>query len=379
MRFSTGIILSILLANVFAIEHPNDAHPSSLLARRAVVADADGVFLEKRNNDKKQKKPAKSKTSVPNLSSSQENLCRDDSDSDSNSIDGAERSSTDFRVYDPDQGRGATGGRRNIHTSIGPNQGMSSSADAPGDSSPQFFGHIRKKLPPVKLGFRLLSGRNRASVACERVWFRFGGKKGEEIGNKVYRMLEDALKTSLIYKGLCKDPAKSPFSVKLSSTTSDELKELYKELQKDVLKGTKDYVLAIETVINNIFIGPESVLPELENMMKKTYDFYEFIFNTKSRYSSLLKDLGISDNRRLERLEMYTKNVEMHEWDLSGQFQDINEMIEDYRNNPRQQGLSNSLCSTLEFKKRPRIKTKSAENRPLLEDVELEDPTSSND
>ncbi|KAH6565392.1 hypothetical protein BASA62_007322 [Batrachochytrium salamandrivorans] len=90
MRFSTGIILSILLANVFAIEHPNDAHPSSLLARRAVVADADGVFLEKRNNDKKQKKPAKSKTSVPNLSSSQENLCRDDSDSDSNSIDGAE-------------------------------------------------------------------------------------------------------------------------------------------------------------------------------------------------------------------------------------------------------------------------------------------------
>ncbi|KAH6600951.1 hypothetical protein BASA50_001956 [Batrachochytrium salamandrivorans] len=192
-------------------------------------------------------------------------------------------------------------------------------------------------------------------------------------------MLEDALKTSLIYKGLCKDPAKSPFSVKLPSTTSDELKELYKELQKDVLKGTKDYVSAIETVINNIFIGPESVLPELENMMKKTYDFSEFIFNTKSRYSSLLEDLGISNNRHLERLEMYTKNVEMYEWDLSGQFQDINGMIEDYRNNPRQQGLSNSLCSTLEFKKRSRIQDKSAENRPLLEDVELEDPTSSND
>ncbi|KAH6574907.1 hypothetical protein BASA60_005253 [Batrachochytrium salamandrivorans] len=55
MRLSTGIILSILSANVFAIEHPNGAHSGSLLARRAVVADADSPFLQKRGNDKDQK------------------------------------------------------------------------------------------------------------------------------------------------------------------------------------------------------------------------------------------------------------------------------------------------------------------------------------
>ncbi|KAH6568042.1 hypothetical protein BASA61_001434 [Batrachochytrium salamandrivorans] len=62
MRLSTGIILSILSANVFAIEHSNGAYPSSLLARRAVVADTDGPFLQKRNNDKEpeeQDKPKK--------------------------------------------------------------------------------------------------------------------------------------------------------------------------------------------------------------------------------------------------------------------------------------------------------------------------------
>ncbi|KAH6580207.1 hypothetical protein BASA61_009763 [Batrachochytrium salamandrivorans] len=67
MRLSTGVILSILSANVFAIEHLNDAHSGSLLARRAVVADADGPFLQKRNNNEDQKKQAKPKTfSNPN-------------------------------------------------------------------------------------------------------------------------------------------------------------------------------------------------------------------------------------------------------------------------------------------------------------------------
>ncbi|KAH6595132.1 hypothetical protein BASA50_006118 [Batrachochytrium salamandrivorans] len=56
MRLSTGIILSILSANVFAIEHPNDVHSSSLLARRAVMADTDGVFLQKRGDDEGKKK-----------------------------------------------------------------------------------------------------------------------------------------------------------------------------------------------------------------------------------------------------------------------------------------------------------------------------------
>ncbi|KAH6566401.1 hypothetical protein BASA60_009506 [Batrachochytrium salamandrivorans] len=55
MRFSTGIILSMLSANVFAIEHLNGAHSGSLLARRAVVADTDGPFLQKRNNGEDQR------------------------------------------------------------------------------------------------------------------------------------------------------------------------------------------------------------------------------------------------------------------------------------------------------------------------------------
>ncbi|KAH6586367.1 hypothetical protein BASA50_000540 [Batrachochytrium salamandrivorans] len=70
MRLSTGVILSILSANVFAIEHPNGVHSGSLLVRRAVVADADGVFLQKRqDNDKEQKdqkKRDKIKTNIRN-------------------------------------------------------------------------------------------------------------------------------------------------------------------------------------------------------------------------------------------------------------------------------------------------------------------------
>ncbi|KAH9264747.1 hypothetical protein BASA83_011781 [Batrachochytrium salamandrivorans] len=54
MKFSTGVILSMLSANVFAIEHLNDAHSGSLLARRAVVADTDSPFLHKRNNGEEQ-------------------------------------------------------------------------------------------------------------------------------------------------------------------------------------------------------------------------------------------------------------------------------------------------------------------------------------
>ncbi|KAH6581592.1 hypothetical protein BASA61_008983 [Batrachochytrium salamandrivorans] len=63
MRLSTGIILSILSANVFAIENLNDVHSSSLLARRAVMADTDDVFLQKRSGDEGKKKQAKSKYS----------------------------------------------------------------------------------------------------------------------------------------------------------------------------------------------------------------------------------------------------------------------------------------------------------------------------
>ncbi|KAH9269542.1 hypothetical protein BASA83_008362 [Batrachochytrium salamandrivorans] len=108
MRFSTGIVLSILSANVFAIEHLNVAHSGSLLARRAVVADTDGPSLQKRTNGKEPEEQVKPKKhSFPNSGqegyATTKDLYKDDSDSNSNSIDGAEGGPTDFSVYDPNQ------------------------------------------------------------------------------------------------------------------------------------------------------------------------------------------------------------------------------------------------------------------------------------
>ncbi|KAH6599449.1 hypothetical protein BASA61_002547 [Batrachochytrium salamandrivorans] len=113
MRLSTGIILSILSANVFAIEHPNGAHSGSLLARRAAVADADGPFLQKHKYV--HRKGGFGEDSNPNP----------------NYNDDTQESNTDSHTYLFDQNRGATGGREDVHTDVDLDQEESSFADSP--------------------------------------------------------------------------------------------------------------------------------------------------------------------------------------------------------------------------------------------------------
>ncbi|KAH6584748.1 hypothetical protein BASA60_000843 [Batrachochytrium salamandrivorans] len=151
MRLSTGIILSILSANVFAIEHPNDVHSSSLLARRAVMADTDGVFLQKRGDDEGKKKRTKSKhLSVSNSGKGghvyTKLTSKDDSDSESNSNDGDEEDSTNLTAHLLDKDGGATGGSEGVHTTVGSDQEESGFVDVIGGLPYQLFKYFKKKL-----------------------------------------------------------------------------------------------------------------------------------------------------------------------------------------------------------------------------------------
>ncbi|KAH9245018.1 hypothetical protein BASA81_017529, partial [Batrachochytrium salamandrivorans] len=137
MRLSTGIILSILSANAFAIEHPNGVYSGSLLARRAVVADTDGFSLQKRNNDgdkEEQEEQDKPKASVPNPGQEKhvhtKDLSEDDPHSDPNTSDDTKEGTTDSPTYFFDQDDGAKERGGNGYTSLDSDQGRSSSADA---------------------------------------------------------------------------------------------------------------------------------------------------------------------------------------------------------------------------------------------------------
>ncbi|KAH6584744.1 hypothetical protein BASA60_000839 [Batrachochytrium salamandrivorans] len=113
MRLSTGIILSILSANVFAIENLNDVHPGSLLARRAVMADTDGVFLQKRE---------------------------------SSSSDEAEEESTNLTAQLLDKDGGATGGSEDGHTKVDFDQEELGFVDVIGRIPIKLISSIKKKL-----------------------------------------------------------------------------------------------------------------------------------------------------------------------------------------------------------------------------------------
>ncbi|KAH6590652.1 hypothetical protein BASA50_009243 [Batrachochytrium salamandrivorans] len=322
MRLSTGIILSILSANVFAIEHPNGAHSGSLLARRAVVADTDSPLLQKRNNDKDQKDQKEPEEQAkPKVSP----------------------------VPDSDQEK---------HVYIK----RLSFVDAPRDFSSRVLGYTKKGLSPAKLEFEWWASENRFLVASERVSDRLVGKKGTKIGNKVYVILRYTFKISKICKKIYKDPVKSPFSLYLPSAISDESKEIYKGLRDDVLGRIKLYILDINTAIKSTINDPKYVIYELDKIVEKTNDFYEFISSTKPRYSSFLAGLGISDNAYLERLDMHIKVFETYKVTLSKDFNDIEEMVKDYIANSKQRGTSKSLSFSRRFKRLLGIKTKSSED-----------------
>ncbi|KAH6573552.1 hypothetical protein BASA60_005961 [Batrachochytrium salamandrivorans] len=242
MRLSTGIILSVLSTNVFAIERPNGAHPSSLLARRAVVADADGPSLQKRTNGKEEEEQVRPKVSL--LSSRRRKhahtkvLPKNDPNSNSN-LDTGE-GSTDSVAYVPNQDGGATGGNKDVHTSLVPNQERPSFADAFRESSSQVFDRIRQGLSRTKHELELFfSGKHQISAVSKAVKFHFGGEKGDEIGNEIHALFLLALETSQSYQTLYKDPVNSPFSLNVLSSTSNESKKdirIYKMMCSNLLK-----------------------------------------------------------------------------------------------------------------------------------------------
>ncbi|KAH6567764.1 hypothetical protein BASA60_008901 [Batrachochytrium salamandrivorans] len=228
----------MLSANVFAIEHLNGAHSGSLLARRAVVADTDGPFLQKRNNGKEQEEQeeqAKPKVSVLILTLAKSH----------------------------DKGKGA---RKKAYTGLGSGRGRLSFVDAPRDFSSQVLGYTRKGLSPVKLGLEWVVNESRLLVASERVSDRLVGKKGNKIGDEVDVMLEYALKISKICKKLYKDPVESPFSLYLSSAISYESKEEYKGLRNDVMDSIKLYISVINTAIKSTINDPKNVVFELKKL-----------------------------------------------------------------------------------------------------------------
>ncbi|KAH9259851.1 hypothetical protein BASA82_001219 [Batrachochytrium salamandrivorans] len=368
MRISTGIILSILSTNVFAIEHPNGAHPGSLLARRAVVADTNGPFLQKRNNNKNQEEPAKPKTSGPNPYSHQKgyvyvkDLSKDDPNLNPNPSDGAEEGSTNSVAYDPDQDDENQDERENVYAGLDVDQGRLSFVDAPGGSLSRVLGSIKKGLSRAKLNFELALSKESALISSDAVTSRLGGEKGVAIGKAVYDMFLYALETSMCYKGLYKGSAKSPFGLKLASSTPSGLKKRYSGLQYDVLGHIKLYILDIKVVIEQIFISPKNVICLLEMIMESTDNFYEFILNAKSRYSHLSKDLKISDDEHLEDLEMHVKAVETYKCGLSGQFNKIKDMVEDHKKNSDHKSLSKALLFSLGFKERSEVRTKPAKD-----------------
>ncbi|KAH6561820.1 hypothetical protein BASA62_009566 [Batrachochytrium salamandrivorans] len=385
MRLSTGVILSILSTNVFAIEHPNGAHSGSLLARRAVVADADSPFLQKRNNDKDQKKQKKQKDqkkpedqkepeeqAKPKVSpvpdSDQEkhvhtkDLSEDDPHSNPSTSDDTKEGPTDSPTYDPNQDDAVKERGKNAYTVISNNQQRLSFVDAPRDFSSRVLGYTKKGLSPAKLGFEWFVSEDRLFLASERVSDRLVGKKGTKIGNKVYVILRYTFKISKICKKFYKDPVKSPFSLYLPSAISDESKEIYKGLRDDVLGRIKLYILDINTAIKSTINDPKYVIYELDKIVEKTNDFYEFISSTKPRYSSFLAGLGISDNAYLESLDMHIKVFETYKVTLSKDFNDIEEMVKDYIANSKQRGTSKSLSFSRRFKRLLGIKTKSSED-----------------
>ncbi|KAH9245812.1 hypothetical protein BASA81_016675 [Batrachochytrium salamandrivorans] len=373
MRLSTGIILSILSTNVFAIEHLNDAHPSSLLARRAVVADTDGPSLQKRTNDedqKKQEEQAKSKVFLPNSDSSQagnaytNTIFENDPDSNLNPNPDPEEGSTNSVAYDPNQDRGAKGGRGNLYTGLDSGQGRSSFADALGDSPSQALGHIKNRLSRKKKELGLSFHKQKAAAASRGVRLYFIGRGGDDIGEELYTMLKYALETSYSYKGLYKDPVNSPFILKLSFTTSDESKQRYKELQHEVLDTIRLYISNIKHTIGYITAEPVYLAHWLKGLMEKTDIFYQSISNMGSKYSRLLEDLGISDGGHIEDLDRHIKALEAYKCRLSVYFSRIKEMVEDPIKTSKQRGSSKSSSSTLEPKGRPGI-----ENKPPDDEV----------
>ncbi|KAH6591792.1 hypothetical protein BASA50_008501 [Batrachochytrium salamandrivorans] len=367
MRLSTGIILSMLSANAFAIEHLNDAHPGSLLARRAVVADTDGPSLQKRNDGKEQEAQAKTKTSVSNPDSLQaentyENLAfENDPDSSPNPSLGTGDDPTNLCTYFFDQGRGAKDEGEDVHTGIVPNQEGPSLTDASQGSSSQALDHIKKVLFRTKLEFELLYSRQKSSTACERLYRQFGSRNGIKISNDLYSMLLYASRRSKSYRIMCKDPVKSPFILEFPFAISDESKTKYKSLQNEVLKSIENHILTVKNTIKLIIDDPTNVILYLEKMLSSADGLHISISNMKSEHSSLLASLGISGYRHLADLDMHIQAVKMYKCKLFEYFSNIKGLIGNSLRPLKRKGPLYSSPSMLGFKECSEIENKLSE------------------
>ncbi|KAH9245813.1 hypothetical protein BASA81_016676 [Batrachochytrium salamandrivorans] len=366
MRLSTGIILSILSTNAFAIEHPNGAHSGSLLVRRAMVADADGPSLQKRTNDGDQKKQAKPEAFGSNSGKEayayDNHAFEDDFHSNPDPSPDTGEDSTNSVAYDPNQDLGAKGGRGNLYTGLDSGQGRSSFADALGDSPSQALGHIKNRLSRKKKELKLSFHKQKAAAASRGVRLYFVGRGGGEIREELYSMLLYALETSQGYKGLYKDPVNSPFILELSFTTSDESKQRYRELQHEVLDTIRLYISTIKYAIESITTKPMHLIHLLEQLMEKTDIFCQSISNMGSEYFSLLKDLGQSDDRNLKNLDRHIEALGAYKRRLSEYFSRIKEIVEDPIKTSKQRGTSKSSSYPMEPKGRPDIEDKPSED-----------------
>ncbi|KAH6591803.1 hypothetical protein BASA50_008512 [Batrachochytrium salamandrivorans] len=353
MRFSTGVILSMLSANVFAIEHPNGAHPSSLLARRAVVADTDGHSLQKRTNGKDQdnqqeqekRAPPKAYSFPTNVykGSAYDNLSFEDnfySNPNPNSDTGEDP--TDSPTYSPDQGDEDNNERENAYTGIDPSQEEASFVNFPRESPAQVLDRIKKELFRVKPRLNLFYARQKATAASKAVKSHFVGKRGDDIGEEVYALLSYALKLSQSFKRLYLDLVNSPFRLKLHLTIPDESKQRCKDLQDGVLQSIGNHILDIKNAIEHITTETQYLINWLEDLMGKTDLFCQSISNMRSRYSSLLEDLGISDDSYIEDLDTHIENVEMYKLRLSDYVSRIERMVKTYIEHPKRPGTSKS-------------------------------------
>ncbi|KAH6581602.1 hypothetical protein BASA61_008975 [Batrachochytrium salamandrivorans] len=364
MRLSTGIILSILSANVFAIEHPNDVHSSSLLARRAVMADTDGVFLQKRGDDEGKKKPAKSKhLSVSNSGKGghvyTKLTSKDDSDSESNSSDGDEEDSTNLTAHLLDKDGGATGGSEGVHTKVDSDQEELGFVDVIGGLPYQLINYFKNKFNrgPPKSG--LISGKDKALAASQKAAAQFSGEMGESIGTELYRMFAHALKTAWNYQEMYNSPIKSLLDLEIPSTARNEQVERYERLKGKVLECIELYIMALMDAIKNIFTAPRNVIFELEKMMKSTGIFHTFMLNMRPRYFSLLESLGIFDDTRIQEWNAHLEDIRTYELKLASYFKNIKEMVVEASQSPNQQGSSKSSSPTLRFRKLTGSKAKS--------------------
>ncbi|KAH6595859.1 hypothetical protein BASA50_005533, partial [Batrachochytrium salamandrivorans] len=254
-------------------------------------------------------------------------------------------------------------GNKDVHTSLVPNQGRLSFADAFRGSSSRVLGRIRQGLSRKKHEFELsFSSKHQISAVSKAVKSHFGGEKGDEIGNEVHALFLLALETSQIYQTLYLDFVNSPFSLNVLSSTSDESKKRYKDLQDGLQQSIENHISNINTAIKYIRKTPKSVTVWLEMLMETADDFYRSILDAKSEYSDLSKDLGQSDGGHIEELDTHIDVVETYRQKLFDRFNNIVKIVENHRKPQKQKSTSKSLLSSIRFKKRPGIAAKSSED-----------------